>query len=413
MKRVAWLLISLALLIPSIGLFAAEKQVTTITYGFWDANQRPAIESLVAAFQKENPNIQIQIMVVPWGEYWTKLQASVAGGQAFDTFWMNGPYFPIYASQGVLKEMGPDFKKAGIDMSKYSKSLSDMYTYKNKIYGLPKDYDTIGLFYNKDLFDKAGVSYPTENWTFDDLKSAAKKLTDPAKQVWGFASTTSDQQGWWNFVFANGGKLLSDDQTKILVDQGAAREALSYLYSFVKEGLSPDASTVASIDAWSQLFPNGKLAMITAGSWMAKTYSEAQFRMDVAPIPKGKAGHATVIHGVANVVWSKGKNIDVATKFVDFLVSKKAQEIVAASGSVIPAYEGLADAWIKSNPKMNTKVFIDAVKYAIPYPASVKGMEWNDKISNALSDIWNGAISFDDGMVKLANDANAALKAAK
>jgi len=412
MKRLFMLLICLMLLIPSLGLFAADKQ-TTVTYGFWDANQRPAIESLVAAFEKENPTIKIQIMVIPWGEYWTKLQASVAGGQAYDTFWMNGPYFPIYASQGVLKEMGPDFKKAGIDMSKYSKALTAMYTLNGKIYGLPKDYDTIGLFYNKDLFDKAGVAYPSENWTFDDLKAAAKKLTDAKNGVWGFVAPTADQSGWWNFAFANGGKLLSDDQSRIMVDQGGSREALAYLYSFVKEGLSPDASTVASIDAWSQLFPNSKVAMIPAGSWMAKTYSQVPFRCDVAPLPKGKAGHATVIHGVANVVGSKSKVMDAGTRFVDFLVSKKAQEMVAASGSVIPAYEGLADAWIKSNPKMNTKIFIDAVKYAQPYPASVKGMEWNDKISSALSDIWNGAISFDDGMTKLAADANAALAAAK
>lgn len=399
----------IAMLLPAA---MSAESAQTISYGFWDANQRPAIESLVKAFEKENPSIKVDMQIVPWNDYWTKLQAAVAGGQAFDVFWMNGPFFPIYASQGVLKEMGGEFKKAGVDTAKYPKALVAMYSYGGKVFGLPKDYDTQGLYYNKDLFDKAKLSYPTADWTWDDLRNAAKKLTDAKAGVWGYASTTADQSGWWNFVYSNGGQLLSPDSSKVLVGEGAARDALAYLYGFVKDGLSPDGSTMASVDPWMQLFPNGKVAMIVGGSWMAKTYSQAPCKIDVAPLPKGKAGRATIIHGVANVVWSKSPKSAAAVKFAAFLSSKKAQEIIAASGSVIPAYEDLSGMWVKSLPTMRAQVLIDAAKYGVPYPASVRGMEWNDKITAVLADIWNGVTPFDEGMKKVVADGDAALQAA-
>jgi len=408
MKKGISLAVSLMLALAVAGGAFAQS----ITYGIWDANQRPALEKLITAFQADNPAIKVTLQVVPWGDYWTKLTAATAGGQAFDVFWMNGPNFPVYSSKGILRDLTGDFKKAGVDVAMYPKALVSLYAKDGKNYGLPKDFDTIGLYYNKDLFDKAKVAYPNDTWTWDDLKKAAKALTDPKAGVWGFAAITGDQAGWWNFVLANGGQLLSADQTKVMVAQGPGREALKYLYSFVQDGTSPDGSTMASIEPETQLFPGGKVAMITAGSWMAKTYSTAPFKIDVAPLPKAKI-RATIIHGVANVVWNKGKNQEAAAKFAAFLSTKKAQQMVADSGSVIPAYQGLATQWVASIPSMHAQVLVDAAQYAVPYPSSVKGMEWNDQIAAVLADIWNGATPFDEGMTKLETAGNAALKRAQ
>ena len=380
----------------------------TITYAIWDNNQLPAHEKIIAAFEAQHPNIKVEPQVVPWGDYWTKLQTAVAGGEAYDTFWMNGPSFPVYAGKGVLMNLQPMVDADAVDMTKYPEALVKLYSYDGSVYGLPKDFDTIALFYNKDLFDKAGVAYPDGTWTWDNLTEAAKKLTDPAAGVWGFASTLEDQSNYWNFIYQNGGQVISEDGAKVLLDQPADCEALQYAYSFVADGTSPDGATMASVDPSTQLFPGGKVAMITAGSWMVKPYAESGLKIDVAPLPKGKQ-NATIIHGLSNVVWSGTKHPQEAWEWVKFLGSEEAAKIQAESGTVIPAYAGMQDVWVKSVPSMNLQTFIDELAYAVPYPTAAQGMEWNSKVAEVLTEVWMGNTPPDNMCADAAAAANAVL----
>jgi multiple sugar transport system substrate-binding protein len=385
---------------------ASAGQVT-ISYAIWDNNQLPAHQQIIAAFEAKNPNIKVTVEVVPWEAYWNKLQTAVAGGEAYDTFWMNGPNFPVYAAKGVLMDLQDRVAKDNVDMSKYSQSLVKLYSYNEHVYGLPKDFDTIGLYYNKDLFDKAGVAYPTADWTWDDLAAAAKKLSDPAKGVWGLA-VPGDQTGYWNFVYQNGGEILAPDGNSVKVDQPAACEAITFLYNTMKAGSMPDAATTTSMDPETQLFPGGKIAMITSGSWSAKTFKAAGFKLGVAPLPK-KVKQASIIHGLANVVWSGTKHPEEAWAFVKFLGSEEAANILAESGTVIPAYQGMQDKWLKSMPDLDLKVFIDALSYSVPYPNTPKGTEWNDKMIAAKDDIWLGNTPIDQGCKAMATAANTVL----
>ena len=388
-------------------VLAAASAQTTISYAIWDNNQLPAHQQIAAAFEKEHPDIKVDIQVVPWGNYWDKLQTAVAGGEAYDVFWMNGPNFPVYASKGVLMDLQDQVAADSVDMSVYPQSLVDLYTFDGDVYGLPKDFDTIALYYNKDLFDAAGLDYPTGDWTWDNLKSAAQDLTQDGN--WGFASTTSDQEGYWNFIYENGGQVINDDGTQVLLDQPAACDAIDYLYSFVADGLSPDGATMSSISPSTQLFPGGRVAMMAGGSWLAKTYADAEPNIDVAPLPK-EVKRASIIHGLGNVVWSKTQHPDEAWQFVEFLGSDKAATILAQSGTVIPAYNGFQDAWVESVPDMNLQVFMDATKYAVPYPTAAQGMEWNAKVTEVLGEVWNGNQPIDGACQRAAEAADAVLK---
>ena len=386
---------------------AAAEQVT-ITYAIWDNNQLPAHEQIIAAFEAENPDIKVEPQVVPWGNYWDKLQTAVAGGEAYDVFWMNGPSFPVYASKGVLMDIQSKVEADKLDTSVYPEALVNLYSYEGKIYGLPKDFDTIGLYYNKDMFDAAGVKYPDDTWTWDNLREAAKALTKDGN--WGFAATLEDQPNYWNMIYQNGGQVIAADGSKVLLDETAACDAIKFNYSFVADGTSPDGATMASLDPSTQLFPGGRVAMITSGSWMARTYADADANIGVAPLPQGKQ-RATIIHGLANVIWSGTKQPDAAWKFLKFLGSEKAALILAQSGTVIPAYTGLQQAWVDSIPKMDLKIFIDELEYAVPYPTAAKGMEWNAKVSEVLTEVWNGNVSIDDACKQAADAANAVLSA--
>jgi multiple sugar transport system substrate-binding protein len=149
--------------------------------------------------------------------------------------------------------------------------------------------------------------------------------------------------------------------------------------------------------------------MYTCGSWLASYYRDAEPNIDVAPLPKGKE-RASIIHGLANVIWSGTKHREEAWEFLKFLGGPEAARILAETGTVIPAYRGYQEAWVKAIPDMNLKVFIDALEYAVPYPSVARGMEWSDKVNEVLSDAWLGKIPIDEACRKAAEAGNAALQ---
>jgi multiple sugar transport system substrate-binding protein len=387
-------------------LLSASFAQTTLTYAIWDNNQLPAHEQIVEAFQAEHPDIQVKIEVVPWESYWEKIQTAAAGGELYDVFWMNGPNFPVYASKGVLTDLKDLIAKDSLDTSVYPQAMLDLYTLDGDVYGLPKDFDTIGLYYNKDMFDAAGVEYPNADWTWDDFSKAAAALTKDGN--WGFASTLEDQPGYWNWIYANDGQVIAEDGSKVLLDSPADCDTMKFLYGFVERGESPDGATLSSIDPSTQLFPGGRVAMITSGSWMARTYADAEPNIGVAPIPMGKK-HATIIHGLSNVIWSGTQHPAEAWEFLKFLGGETAATILAQSGTVIPAYQGMQQAWVEAIPEMDLQVFIDAIDYAVPYPTAAKGMEWNDKVNAAFTEAWNSNITIDDACKMAAEEANSVL----
>jgi multiple sugar transport system substrate-binding protein len=404
-----------AYLLVAALLSTAAAQRTEITYAFWNAAQQPAIEAQVEAFEAQHPDIEVSLQVVPFNEYWTKLQTGVAGGAAFDVFWMNGPNFPVYASQGVLADLSPILGAGAVDLADYPQALVDLYTHGDTVYALPRDFDTIGLFYNKAHFDEAGLDYPDADWTWDDLRDAAERLTvRQGNRVarWGFAAFPTDQMGYFNLIPQNGGRVMNDDGSSVLLDEPASCEALLFLYDFQADGLAP-GGPVLQAEGWNaapNLFPSGRASMIMAGSWFAGRYSEADPNIDVAPLPRGRE-RATVVHGLGNAVWANSRNKEAALAFVEYLASREAEEILGETGTVIPAMNGLADVWLKSVPGMDLQVFIDALDYAVPIQSAEtdRGAEWVGLANEVYREAWLGNVPRDRICEQMAAAANAAL----
>lgn len=384
-----------------------------LSYGFWDVAQQPGVEAQIAAFNETFPNIEISPEVVPFDDYWTKLQTGVGGGETYDVFWMNATNFPVFAAQGALVPMTEMVAAGGVDLSAYPDSLIQLYTFDGVSYGIPRDFDTIALAYNKELFDAAGVEYPTADWTWDDLRTAAEALTvkegDQVSQ-WGYGCSLSDQQNYFNFIVQNGGQLLNEDGSQALVGEPAACEAFTFLTEFVTNQWSPDAAVQQANEPYDTLFPAGVIAMIPSGSWNMRTFREANPAIDVAPLPQGKQ-RASMIHGLANVIYAKGSNQCAAMEWVKFLGSQRAEQILADTATVIPAMNGLQEDWLNSVPDMNLQVFLDAVEYSVPFPTTPKGPEWRAKIEEVVIDAWNGDVPADEICTRAAEAANAALSA--
>ncbi|HEY8654863.1 MAG TPA: sugar ABC transporter substrate-binding protein [Dermatophilaceae bacterium] len=389
---------------------ATKDGPVTLSYGVWDQNQVPALAKVVASFEKANPTIKVKIQVTPYEQYFTKLQAAAGGGSAPDVFWMNGPNFKLYASNGVLAPLSDQIKKDGLDTSVYPQALDDLYSLNGKQYGLPKDFDTIGLWYNKTLFDQAGVKYPDASWTWKDLQSAAAKLTNKSKGLYGLPAALEGQQNFYNTILQAGGQVLSADHKSSGYSDPATIEGLRFWTDLIKNGSSPSLQQMTDTLPL-QWFESGKAAMFYGGSWNVTEFKKNEYTVDkvnVAPLPMGKK-KAVVIHGLANVISAKSPNAEAAWKFVKYLGSKDAAAVEAETGTVIPAYNGTQQAWVAASPKYDLKVFLDAAAYSTPLPVSQNTAAWNTDETKYLTEAWAGREDVAAAAAQLAGAMNADL----
>ena len=380
----------------------------SLSYGVWDATQVPAMQKIIAAFEAQNPAITVTIQQTPWTDYWTKLQAAASGGSAPDVFWMNGPNFQLYAANNVLRPLTDTDPHP--DTSVYPPALAKLYQYKNVQYGLPKDFDTVGLWYNKALFDAAGVAYPTASWTWSDFQAAAKKLTDPAKGVYGVGANLEGQENYYDTIYQAGGSVISADGKKSGYADPATVAGLKFWTDLVAAKESPSLKQMTDT-APLNLFESGKLAMYWGGSWDAKEFSgndATKNGVDVAPLPAG-VKKATIIHGLANVVFAHTSHPAQAEKFAAFLGSQQAAQIEADTGTVIPAYNGTQQSWVKAYPQYHLQSFLDQLPDAVPYPISKNTAAWNTLETTELTKAWDGSEPIDKAAGDLATAMNAAL----
>ncbi len=389
-------------------------QPVEISYGVWDSSQQPAMQQIIDAFEAKNPTIKVRIEFTPNKDYWTKLQTAATSGTAPDVFWMNGPRFPLYASEGILEPLD-SLKGSGdgqVDTSNYPQSLVDLYSYNGTLFGVPKDFDTVGLWYNKKMFDAAGLDYPDRTWTWDTVKQAAKKLTDKDKGVWGIEAYFASQEAYYDSIAQAGGYVISPDGKSSGYDTPEGIAGISYWADFIKDGTSPSLAQMqdADPDNMGVLLQSGKVAMLPAASYMANDLlkSDEGKNLDVAWYPKG-VKDATIIHGLGNVVYAKGQHKDAAMKFAAFLGSKEAADIQAKAGTVLPAFNNTQQTWVDAHPGTNVQVFVDMLSVSVPYPVSKNTAAWASQEQDFLSKAWSLEETPEVACKQMADAMNAAL----
>lgn len=371
-----------------------EEGIKELSFMIWDKNQEPGMSEIIKEFEKENPNIKVKLQVIGWDEYWTKLEAAATGGALPDIFWMHSERFYDYAANGMLMEVDK-----GIDegFKHFPQDLVKLYQFDGKQYAVPKDFDTIGLFYNKALFDKAGVPYPDETWDWNKYLEAAKKLTKDG--VYGLAAPLSAQEGFWNLIYQNGGYVVKDNKSGY--NDPATQEAIQWWVDLsLKEKVSPTQKEFDEV-RFNLMFTSGKVAMVQLGSWNLPAIEEnKEFakNVGVAYLPKGK-NRATIYNGLGYSGSAKTKYPEEVKKFLTFLASEKANVIQAQYVSAIPAYEGTQQAWVDHNKDMDLKVFVEQLKYGVIYPVASNGGKWRDLENEIFAPVFAGKVD-----VKTATD---------
>lgn len=378
----------------------------TLTYAMWDSTQAKSLRTLLDEFEDKNPGIKVNVEVTGWSDYWTMLEAGATGGSLPDVFWMHSNEIYRYASNGMLLDLTDKISSSNqVDVSKYPDGLVKIYNYEGKQYAVPKDFDTIGLWYNKTMFDAAGLSYPDETWTWDDLYNAAKTLTKDG--TYGILAPLHNQEGYYNFVYQNGGTIITDDK-KSGYDDPKTIEALEFYIKLIHEGLSPE---VYGDGGRAEMVQNGVAAMGFFGSWNLSGFTDNEAmaeNFDVAVLPKQER-QASIYNGLGNAVAFNTKHPEEAWKLVEYLGSKEGQDRQAELGIAISAYEGSADLWLSSNKTYNIKAFVDMVQYGVIRPYSNSTAVWEDKAYEALKPAFMGEATVEEAAKNAAKIMNESL----
>ncbi|MGD8169476.1 ABC transporter substrate-binding protein [Herbiconiux sp. P16] len=395
----------------SSGAYAApDKDLSaSITYGVWDQNQVAAIDENIAAFNELYPDITVNVNVTPYPEYFTKLQTQASSGTLPDVFWMNGPNIGLYASNDQIEPITAEVEAGDIDPANYPQSLVDLYTIDDVQYGVPKDFDTIGIWANKALFEKAGVALPTGDWTWDEFQQTASAISTALKAdgEYGAAGGMDGQTTYYDTIFQAGGQVIDGDKSGYGTPEADA--GLQFWTDLIADGGSPSIQQLTDTTA-DQWFVSGKLAMYWGGSWFRSALTDTDLAADVTalPLPIGEK-QATVIHGVSNVVSAKSKEKQAAQAFQVFLASKDAQQQQGDAGSIIPAFTGTQSAFTSSMPDANLQVFLDAVDYSVPLPVSNNSAVWNAFETDLLPQAFSGERPVNEVSSELAEQMDAAL----
>lgn len=418
---VALLAASAILLLASCGSDsggdASSSSVTTIRYARWGIPEEIQAErELVREFEAANPDIRVKIEFGSWGEYWNKLQAQMAAGTAPDVFLLNGGYLHEYASRGQLEDLQQRFAgDADLSEDDYFPVVMASQRFNGGLWALPRDCNTVAIFYNKSLFAKHGVEPPTADWTWDEFLAKARALTvdenkDGRMESYGFLASFESMEGHYvSWIWQNGGRVMSEDHQRAMIGEPAAVEALEFYSGLVtKEKVSPDAAQASTFG--SNMFLTGKLAMASEGSWMLRTFSQIDgFEWGIAPLPRGREVVAPV-NGLGNAVYARSRNKDAAWRLVKFLASRQYQERLAQSGTSIPALREVANSPLYLDGKPAGKdIFLAQIEHGRPLDFIPGFARVEDAVRSQLELVWLGRADVPTAMREAARRIDAIL----
>ena len=418
-KSIGWFLmflVSMGLLLYGCG---GKKQTTTgkqveIRFGFPSAvadDYKMMKEQVIPLFEKAHPNIKVKFEYMPWGQFRTKLLTELAANQAPDLWISDGVHFMNYAGRGAIMDL-TDWINRDFNKKDYF-ALDFASDHNGRIWGVPRDIQTTVFFYNKELFNEAGLNYPDETWDWDIFLSAAKKLTkDTANKKirqYGFHSQNWITAGWFNFIYQNKGQILDETRTKSLLDQPEAIEAVEFMVDMIhKHKVSPTGDVLQGAGSLGGPFPARLIAMEYNYSLQLSVYNKINdLDYDTAILPKGKV-RAVSYNANPFVINAKSppEKAKAAWEFIKFFVStEEVQKNLIEGGFGLPILKKAiySSSFVDAPTKPSNKLaFIEPLEkgYALPMDLNKCWGEWNNAVSQSLSLAWMGEITVKKAMLE-------------
>jgi multiple sugar transport system substrate-binding protein len=344
---------------------SGDAAAGTVNYWLWDANQQPAYEKCATDFHTKNPAITVKITQKGWDDYWTGITTGMVSGTAPDVFTDHLAKFPDYMNKKQILPLDDLIEQDKVDTTIYEDGLAELWVGSDgKRYGLPKDWDTIALFYNKDMTDAAGLTpeqmgslvwNPTDGGTYEKaiarltIDKKGKRGDEPGFDkanvktygLWMENSGRSSGQTQWSMYTATNDWQFTDKNpwgTKYNYGDPKFIETIKWWKSLADKGYMPSFKAQVGT-AWNDQLAAGKVAMATNGSWMiGSVFGAKGITPAVAPTPIGPNGkRASMFNGLSDSIYAGTKNKTASWEWVKYLASAACQDVVAASGVVFPA----------------------------------------------------------------------------
>jgi multiple sugar transport system substrate-binding protein len=366
----------------------AEPQ--ELSFWGWQGELEDAwLNNLIPDFEAKNPGVKVSMVMTPWAQYWQKVQTSLLSNQLPDLLTMSVGLVDQYAANDAIINLKSyidkdldrkQFYESGLRTVKWpSMNTGDEYAF-------PWNIVCNTLYYNKDMFDEAKVSYPNADWTWDDLLDAAKKLTNNtgnrSTSRFGFA-VRNNYTILDSVIYSYGGAIISDDFKTCVIDSPQAIQAMSMLVDMIHvHKVSPPISDTSQE---GEAFASGQVAMEVGGTYSWASYESSKFKWDIAPLPKGPAGRAIRSWSDSIAITKDSKNPDLAWAFIKHMVGVDGQTIENLTSTRIPILisASQSDEWLQpSQPPESKKGILDFLSESDPFVFRNGWLEWNAAVGN-------------------------------
>jgi multiple sugar transport system substrate-binding protein len=398
MRKYAFLVGALVVLLALSGIAVAQDEVTLVLAGH---SSTPAedetLQQQVALFEEQYPNINVEVQLVP--EYDTFLQTAFASGDYPNVFYVNQDKVDEFALAGVLASPA---EGQITDTDDIYPSLVQTFTFDGTLYCPAKDFSTLALEYNTDLFDQAGVEYPTADWTWEDLATAAQTIFDETG-VPGI-SLNPDIDRWFAFYIQAGGSLYDDEGNFVFASEGENRDAaVAAVDAYASLFESGAAATAQDLGAgWpGEAFGQGKAAMTMEGNWIIQYLIDTfpDLNWGVAELPTGPSGaKGTLVFSECYGVGADNEHLDESWLLVDFLTGPEGATRLAEGGfGPMPTRASSGTSWLDARgPEFEP--FVTGAEYAVAPILPPGFQEFRDELSNGLQQVIEGNATADEAI---------------
>lgn len=403
------MLLGLSILIAACGGDSGADN-EPITWQVWaDPEESEAYQSIIDAYVEENPDAEVTLNAIPDRKtFLSRLSASFASGSPPDVFLVNYRHNGQFVEKGVLEPLGPMLEDSDdLSADQYFDVPMDAFTWDGTLQCIPFNQSSLVVYYNKTMFEEAGVPLPANDWTWDDFVETAKALTrdtdgDGKTDVWGLGFEPSIIRAA-PFIWSHGGGLLADpnDPTSITFDTETTREALQFFIDLnLEHGVVPDEASYTAQDPDSR-FMDGSIAMVLNSRRSTPVFRSIDgFEWDVAP-PPADVTQASTLHSDAFCIPKDAKHKDAAWKFVEYAIGPGGQTVAAQVGRTVPSLISVAESDAFLDPgksPANSQIFLDLGPSLVSLPAIAEWPEIESIINEEIYVAFFGTKSLDDAI---------------
>jgi len=373
---------------------------TELHFATWEASEpvNDYFRARVSAYGVAAPDTHVALQVLP--NYATRLRTALDSDRPPDVIRLNAFALTALVEKGLIAPL-PEPLAARTNLSPLLRAMGEV---DGNLYCVPHEINTLALVYNPALFDAAQLAYPTAEWSWETLRSAAETLTDATAGRYGLI-LPADFSRWLPFLYQAGGSVTDAGYTTMTINSPEGATALQFYTDLVLEGMAATPATAGN--SWAgEAFAQGHAAMVIEGNWIIPYLAQQAPALGyaVVPLPTGPVGKATVAFVNCYAIAAGAADIAAAGQFIEFLTSADSQRQWLPLTAALPVQAELQRAWSTMYPTQ--LAFIQGLAYAYPWRFYATFQPVVDQVNGGIQQVYDGFILADSVLVDAETTGN-------